>query len=81
MLKNKSRFCYKDALDKGFPIASGVIEGACRHIINDRLDVTGARWSLKGAEAILRLRSLRSSGDFEKYWEHYKAQEKLRNYG
>ena len=81
LLKNKSRFCYKDALDKGFPIASGVIEGACRHIINDRLDVTGARWSLKGAEAILRLRSLRSSGDFEKYWEHYKAQEKLRNYG
>jgi hypothetical protein len=44
LLKNKSRFCYKDALDKGFPIASGVIEGACRHIINDRLDVTGARW-------------------------------------
>ena len=37
--------------------------------------------SLKGAEAILRLRSLRSSSDFEKYWEHYKAQEKLRNYG
>ena len=81
LLKNKSRFCYKDALDKGFPIASGVIEGACRHIINDRLDVTGARWSLKGAEAILRLRSLRSSCDFEKYWEHYKIQEKLRNYG
>ena len=80
-LKNKSRFCYKDALDKGFPIASGVIEGACRHIINDRLDVTGARWSLKGAEAILRLRSLRSSCDFEKYWDHYKTQEKLRNYG
>jgi len=81
LLKNKSRFCYNIALDKGFPIASGVIEGACRHIINDRLDVTGARWSLKGAEAILRLRSLRSSGDFEKYWVHYKTQEKLRNYG
>ena len=81
LLKNKSRFRYKDALDKGFPIASGVIEGACRHIINDRLDVTGARWSLKGAEAVLRLRSLRSSGDFEKYWAHYKKQEKLRNYG
>jgi len=81
LLKNKSRFCYKDALDKGFPIASGVIEGACRHIINDRLDVTGARWSLKGAEAILRLRSLRSSSDFDKYWVYYKEQEKKRNYG
>jgi len=38
------------------------------------------RLRLKGAEAILRLQSLRSSGDFEKYWEHYKAQQKLRNY-
>jgi len=81
LLKNKSRFCYKDALDRGFPIASGVIEGACRHIINDRLDVTGARWSLKGAEAILRLRSLRSSNDFDNYWIYYKKQEKKRNYG
>ncbi|MCP4320428.1 MAG: hypothetical protein GY787_00930 [Alteromonadales bacterium] len=42
LLKNKSRFCYKDALDKGFPVASGVIEGACRHIINDRLDITAS---------------------------------------
>jgi len=69
------------ALEQGFPIASGVIEGACRHIINDRLDVTGARWSLQGAEAILRLRSLKSNGDFDEYWEHYKIQEKQRNYG
>jgi len=80
LLKNKSRLAYGSALKQGFPIASGVIEGACRHIINDRLDVTGARWSLKGAEAILRLRSLKSSGDFDEYWEHYKIQEKQRNY-
>jgi len=80
LLKNKSRFRYDEALKKGFPIASGVIEGACRHIINDRLDLTGSRWSLKGAEAVLRLRSLRSSGDFEEYWAYYKTQEKKRNY-
>ncbi|MCK5818215.1 MAG: ISKra4 family transposase [Psychromonas sp.] len=81
LVNNKSRFCYNVALEKGFPIASGVIEGACRHIINDRLDITGARWSLEGAEAILRLRSLRSSNDFDKYWNFYKKQEQKRNYG
>jgi hypothetical protein len=49
---------YKDYLDQGFPIATGVIEGACRHLVKDRLEVTGARWSLNGAEAVLRLRAL-----------------------
>lgn len=51
----------------GFPIASGVIEGACRHLINDRLDITGARWGLIDAESILKLRSIKSSGDFESF--------------
>jgi hypothetical protein len=67
LLKNKSRLKYGEALAAGFPIASGVIEGACRHLINDRLDITGARWRLQGAESILKLRSLKSSGDFEGY--------------
>ena len=71
---------YGDALNKGFPIASGVIEGACRHLINDRLDITGSRWSLSGAEAVLKLRSLKSSGDFESYWVFYKKQSKKRLY-
>jgi hypothetical protein len=44
-LKNKSRLKYGEALAAGYPIASGVIEGACRHLINDRLDITGARLS------------------------------------
>ena len=44
------------------------------------MDVTGARWSLKGAEAIIKLRSLRSSGDFDKYWEFHEAQEHERNH-
>ena len=49
---------YHDYLKAGLPIATGVIEGACRHLIKDRMDITGARWSLKGAEAVLHLRSL-----------------------
>jgi len=81
LVKNKSRLEYGEALKKGYPIASGVIEGACRHIINDRLDITGARWSLKGAETILRLRSLKSSGDFDDYWDFHKKQSNQRLYG
>ncbi|WP_198262812.1 hypothetical protein [sulfur-oxidizing endosymbiont of Gigantopelta aegis] len=45
-------------------------------LINDRLDITGARWSLQGAEAVLKLRSLKSSGDFEMYWKFYKKMSK-----
>ena len=48
----------------GWPIATGVIEGACRHLVKDRMDITGARWGLPGAEAILKLRALLSNGDF-----------------
>lgn len=58
----------------GFPIATGVIEGACRHLVKDRLDITGARWSVAGAEAILRLRSLRASGDFDEYFQFHQRQ-------
>jgi len=80
LLKNKERLQYGEALKLGFPIASGVIEGACRHLINDRLDITGARWSLDGAEAVLKLRSLKSSGDFKTYWKFHKQSSKQRNY-
>ncbi|MCH9692253.1 MAG: ISKra4 family transposase, partial [Gammaproteobacteria bacterium] len=52
----------------------------CRHLINDRMDITGARWGLKTAEAVLKLRSLRSSGDFEQYWEYHKQRELERNH-
>ncbi len=56
LLKNKENLKYGSALESGYPIAIGVIEGACRHLINDRLDITGASWSLNGAEAILKMR-------------------------
>lgn len=80
LLKNSRYLRYDIYLKKGFPIATGVIEGACRHLIKDRMDVTGARWSLKGAEAVVKLRSLRSSGDFENYWEFHEEQEYQRNH-
>ena len=76
----KNRLRYGEYLAAGLPIATGVIEGACRHLIADRMDITGARWGLDGAEAVLRLRSLRSSGDFDEYWEFHEQQEFLRNH-
>ena len=44
------------------------------------MDVTGARWSLAGAEAVLRLRALRSSGDFDEYWRFHEGHEYERNH-
>jgi hypothetical protein len=78
-LRNKHPYLdYPQALAQGWPIATGVIEGACRHLVKDRMDRTGARWGLDGAEAILKLRALTSNGDFEDYWAYHLAQEKQR---
>lgn len=71
---------YDRYLKEGLPIATGVIEGACRHLIKDRMDLTGARWRLAGAEAVLRIRSLKSSHDMDAYWDFHRAQEKNRNH-
>jgi hypothetical protein len=78
-LHHKKKYLdYPTALAAGWPIATGVIEGACRHLIKDRMDVTGARWGLDGAEAILKLRALTSNGDFNAYWTYHQQQEQLR---
>ena len=71
---------YAKALRDGLPIATGVIEGACRYVVKDRMDRTGARWSLTGAEAVLRLRAIRASGDFDAYWQFHLARDKERNH-
>ncbi|GAT68906.1 hypothetical protein PS9374_04571 [Planomonospora sphaerica] len=69
---------YDQALAAGWPIATGVIEGACRHLVKDRLDITGARWGLAGAEAVLTLRAVIANGDFDAYWRFHRAQEHRR---
>jgi hypothetical protein len=71
---------YDRALNAGWPIATGVIEGACRHLIADRLSIGGARWGLDGAEAVLTLRAVISNGDFEEYWRFHLACEHQRLY-
>ena len=71
---------YDDYLSQGFPIATGVIEGACRHLVKDRLEITGAKWRLRSAEAVLRLRALRVSHDFDEYWAFHEGCEYKRNH-
>jgi hypothetical protein len=80
LLKYRGMLRYDAALRDGLPIATGIIEGACRHLICDRMDLTGARWSLVGAEAVLRLRAILSSGDFDAYWAFHERQEYLRTH-
>lgn len=71
---------YDEYLRDGLPIASGAIEGSCRYLINDRLDVTGAIWSVARAEAVLKLRALLGNGDFDAYWPHHERAEHERNH-
>jgi hypothetical protein len=76
-LTNKAPYLdYPTALTQGWPIATGIIEGACRHLVKDRMDITGARWGLAGAEAILKLRAIIINGDFQEYWRFHLAQER-----
>jgi hypothetical protein len=71
---------YPRALANGWPIATGVIEGACRHLVQDRMGITGARWGLQGAQAMLWLRAINASGDTSAYWGYHIAQEHQRNH-
>lgn len=71
---------YDIALARGWPIATGAVEGACRHLIGDRLDITGARWGLQGAEAVLQLRALTDNGDLDAYWHLHATREHQRLY-
>ena len=78
--KYKDYLRYDEYLRDGLPIATGVIEGACRYLVKDRMEITGATWKLNGAEAVLRLRSLLASGDFDEYWTFHERQEHIRNH-
>ncbi|MFN2503621.1 MAG: ISKra4 family transposase [Acidimicrobiales bacterium] len=78
LLHKAAHLDYPTALAKGWPIATGVIEGACRHLVKDRMDITGARWGLEGAEAVLKLRAVRANGDFDAYWRFHLDQERSR---
>lgn len=71
--KNQDRMRYNEYLARGFPIASGVIEGACRHVVKDRLERTGATWTIAGAQAMLELRCIYLSDDWDSFVEFHIA--------
>ncbi|MBE1586742.1 hypothetical protein H4W80_005000 [Nonomuraea angiospora] len=75
MSNNAEHLRYDEALKAGWPIATGVIEGACRHLIADRFDLAGARWGLTGAEAVLKLRALTANGHLDAYWRYHLARQ------
>lgn len=78
-LTNKADYLdYSTALAAGWPVASGVIEGTCRYLVADRMDITGARWSVEGAEAVLKLRAVRANDDFDEYWSFHLTMERHR---
>ena len=77
---NRERLHYDQYLAAGYPIASGVIEGACRHVIKDRLERTGMHWTVPGAQALLQLRCVALNGDWEAFMKHYIDQESIRLY-
>ena len=69
---NHQHMKYDKALASGWPIATGMIEGACRFVIEDRFGITGARWSPDGAEVILKIRAVVVNGDLHDYMAYYK---------
>ncbi|MGB6066275.1 MAG: ISKra4 family transposase [Desulfomonilaceae bacterium] len=79
--RNKKHMRYDVCLEKGYPIGSGVIEGACRNLINDRLELTGMRWILQGAESVIRLRAVFINKDWADFWSFRRRSERERLYG
>lgn len=65
--KNRDRMRYDEYLAAGYPIATGVIEGACRHLVKDRMERSGMRWTLPGARAMLQVRAIHINGDWRAY--------------
>ena len=72
---------YDEYLAAGFPIGSGVVEGACRHLVKDRLELAGMKWTSAGAQALLSARAVHLNGDWPAFVAHRAAAEQQRLYG
>jgi len=76
--RNRARMRYDSYLRKGYAIASGSVEGACKNLVKDRMERSGMRWTLPMAEAVLRLRAVYLSEHFEHYWPFHVDQDQKR---
>lgn len=68
---NRQHMRYDEYLAAGYPIGSGVAEGACRHLVKDRMELTGMRWTVNGAQSMLHLRAIYLNGDWDAYMNYY----------
>jgi len=80
LYRNRARMRYDQYLARGWPIASGPVEGACKNLIRDRMERSGMRWTEQMAEAIVQLRAIYLSGDFDRYWQFHIEQDQRRLY-
>ena len=80
LANNRDHMRYDEYLAAGYPIGSGVAEGACRHLVKDRMEQTGMRWTVEGAQAMLHIRALYLNGQWEEFLEHRVEQEQTRLY-
>lgn len=78
--RNRTRMQYDKYLAMGLPIGSGVIEGACRNLVKDRMELTGMRWVPEGADAMLELRAVEINGDWDDYMRFRTNREHDRQY-
>jgi hypothetical protein len=78
---NREHMRYDEYLAAGYPIGSGVAEGACRHLVKDRMEQTGMRWTLNGAQAMLHLRAIYLNGDWKSYTNYRIEAEQTALYG
>jgi hypothetical protein len=78
--RNRARMKYDEYLASGYPIGSGVVEGACRHLVKDRLERTGMRWHPDGAQAMLNLRATYLNEEWDSFWAYHVEQEDDRLY-
>lgn len=79
--RNQAYMRYDHYLAQGWPIGTGVVEGACGHLVKDRMEQAGMRWSQDGAQAILDLRAVRLNNDWDAYWQFHRQQQHERLYG
>jgi hypothetical protein len=79
--RNRAYMHYDTYLAQGWPIGTGVVEGACRHLVKDRMEQAAMRWTKAGAQAVLDLRAVRLNGDWDAYWQFHRQQQHERLYG
>lgn len=72
---------YDEYIAAGYPIGSGAVEAACRHLVKDRMEGSGMRWTIPGAEAILQLRAMYLNDEWDAYWQFHMEQERQRRFG